>query len=128
EGHEACASAGAVAAMAAPALWYLARVRRAPWLRRAYEGTLMAAVALIVVAGHLGGTLTRGPDYLTEYMPPWLARIFALFPGESTPAPAFARIEDARIYEDLVRPVLAARCVSCHGANVQKGELRLDTP
>ena len=29
-------------------------------------------------------------------------------------------------FERDIRPILAARCVACHGANKQKGELRLD--
>jgi hypothetical protein len=31
------------------------------------------------------------------------------------------------VYDDLVAPLLAARCTSCHGAKKQKGKLRLDT-
>lgn len=31
------------------------------------------------------------------------------------------------VYDDLVAPLLAARCTRCHGAQKQKGKLRLDT-
>ena len=43
-------------------------------------------------------------------------------------APRFTYLEDAVIYPHLVAPVLAARCVSCHGPDKQKGDLRLDSP
>ena len=36
--------------------------------------------------------------------------------------------ESARFFENQVRPLLAARCFQCHGADRQRGDLRLDTP
>src|SRR5690606_724029 len=36
--------------------------------------------------------------------------------------------DEAVVYEHLVAPVLQARCVSCHGPDKQKGDLRLDSP
>jgi len=35
-------------------------------------------------------------------------------------------IEAARLYEDVVQPILEARCYDCHSSRKQKGELRLD--
>src|SRR6185437_6592294 len=35
--------------------------------------------------------------------------------------------EQVRFFETRVRPILAARCFRCHGADKQKGELRLDS-
>lgn len=35
--------------------------------------------------------------------------------------------EEGYDYQTDVRPILAARCVQCHGAKTQKGKLRLDT-
>ena len=32
-----------------------------------------------------------------------------------------------KFFEDKVRPVLATRCLSCHGSAKQKGGLRLDS-
>src|SRR5438093_8458185 len=42
-------------------------------------------------------------------------------------AEAPANAEDLKFFEAKVRPVLAARCVKCHGAAQQKGKLRLDS-
>ena len=33
-----------------------------------------------------------------------------------------------KFFESQVRPLLAEKCVGCHGAEKQEGELRLDTP
>jgi|GEM_PF-1600030 hypothetical protein len=38
------------------------------------------------------------------------------------------RAEEATIYEAVVKPILEARCVECHGEKKSKGKLRLDTP
>ena len=40
---------------------------------------------------------------------------------------AAARGDDAAFFEEKVRPVLAARCLSCHGETKQKAGLRLDS-
>jgi cytochrome c553 len=42
-------------------------------------------------------------------------------PGEAKPDRA-----DVEFFEKSIRPILVARCLSCHGAEKQKGELRLD--
>lgn len=39
-----------------------------------------------------------------------------------------AQAEDATIYDAVVKPILEARCVECHGEKKAKGKLRLDTP
>ena len=36
-------------------------------------------------------------------------------------------VEAIRVFEESIRPVLAGRCVSCHGADKQEGGLRLDS-
>ena len=41
-------------------------------------------------------------------------------------APASLRADEAPSFDAQIRPVLQQRCVECHGAKKQKGELRLD--
>lgn len=36
-------------------------------------------------------------------------------------------LKDAQLYKDVVAPVIASKCVSCHGADKQKGKLRMDS-
>jgi len=58
-------------------------------------------------------------------------RIFAMISLLTLPAVAIAdgTIDAAQLkfFESKVRPLLASKCVQCHGAEKQKGELRLDS-
>jgi hypothetical protein len=69
---------------------------------------------VIFITGHLGGTLTHGP----------------LLPAPEADNLDVAKIDltTAVFYDDAVKPVLEARCYSCHGETKQKGDLRLDSP
>lgn len=74
---------------------------------------------LILVTGHLGGTLTHGEGFLTKGMPG----------AVDTKQPVQNKITDAQeamVFADIVQPVFADKCGSCHSAVKQKGGLRLD--
>lgn len=96
--------------------WYLNKQKN-----KQLRWVLMLLVLLIVIAGHLGGSITHGADYLT-----------GAFGSNETGGPLkrepIANIQEAVVYTDLVQPVLAARCYGCHGPKKQKGKLRLDSP
>lgn len=79
---------------------------------------MMVLVTCITIAGHLGGSITHGADYLTV----------PLQSTVSTERKPIANIQEAVVYTDIIQPILAARCYSCHGAGKQKGKLRLDEP
>jgi uncharacterized membrane protein/mono/diheme cytochrome c family protein len=83
----------------------------------------MGAMALlIVITGHLGGSLTHGSDYLTKALGASKEKTTDL------PQKQITNIQEAVVYSDLIQPVLQSKCYSCHGANKQKGKLRLDEP
>lgn len=75
-------------------------------------------VVLITITGHLGGSLTHGSDYLKAALKQSGASKQAI--------PTIANIQEAFIYKDAIQPLLQSRCYSCHGAEKQKGKLRLD--
>ncbi len=80
--------------------------------------TSFSLLMLIVLTGHLGGSLTHGSDYLTS--------AFAA-EADSLPAPKpIANVQEAAAYHDVVKPVLQTKCYSCHSAKKQKGGLRMD--
>src|SRR4051812_5379493 len=54
-----------------------------------------------------------------------VARLTALLCLALLPVPSFAG--DAEFFESKVRPLLLAKCVSCHGPEKQRGKLRLDS-
>ncbi|MBX2923872.1 MAG: hypothetical protein KF746_16860 [Chitinophagaceae bacterium] len=86
---------------------------------------LMALLFLfLMIAGHNGGSMTHGDDYLTAEMPQWLT-------GENKDTTRFIRkpitdVNEAYIYADLVQNVLGDKCYSCHSAKKVKGGLRVD--
>ena len=78
----------------------------------------IALLILLSVAGHFGGSLTHGSDYL-----------LAPLRGETEAV----RIEvanppEALVYEELIVPIFSESCYPCHNAQKQKGKLRLDSP
>ena len=82
----------------------------------------VSLLALIMITGHLGGSLTHGSDYLTK-------PLVNIFSGDSNslltikPVP---NVQEAQVYTDVIKPILQTRCYSCHGAEKQKGGLRMD--
>ena len=75
---------------------------------------------LIIITGHLGGTLTHGEGFLTK----------GIF-GNTTDSTKSARkkianVQEAVVYTDIVEPIMMDKCGSCHSAKKQKGGLRID--
>ena len=96
--------------------------------RRAYVGLLIATLATLVPASHFGGSMTHGADYLTAYAPAWLQAMAGRPPHRlSVTVPAVRDVAAAHLYADVVRPILAQDCVSCHGPDRSSGRLRLDS-
>lgn len=86
--------------------------------RKSWLPVSAAMIVALSVAGHYGGNLTHGEDYLTAAWP---------FGGKKAPAAAaFKNIDDAKVYEQLVQPILETKCYSCHNEQKLKGGLRLD--
>jgi len=90
------------------------------------RGLLFATAGLTLAAGHLGGALTHGEDYLTEYAPAPVRRALGL-PVRSDFAPVLLPAGERLAFRDVVRPILADRCIACHNAAKAMGGLRLDT-
>jgi uncharacterized membrane protein/mono/diheme cytochrome c family protein len=80
---------------------------------------MMVMGLLIVITGHLGGTLTHGEGYLTKG--------FSENTKQVTTKPV-ADVQQAVVYTDIIQPILQSKCYGCHGAAKQKGKLRLDEP
>jgi uncharacterized membrane protein len=77
---------------------------------------------LIFITGHLGGSLTHGSDYITKP----LSDIFSRDTLANTVIKPLPNVQEALVYNDVVKPILQTKCYSCHGVNKQKGKLRLD--
>jgi uncharacterized membrane protein len=82
--------------------------------------TSISLFVLIVLTGHFGGSLTHGPDYLTAAFNSDADSAFVQKP--------IANVQEALVYEDVIKPILQNRCYTCHSSKKQKGGLRVDDP
>ena len=102
--------------------WSLyAKEKKPQWVinKKIIAGVLFV---LIMITGHLGGSLTHGSDYLTQ-------PLSDAFKNDSTSNLAIKPVPDVQeafVYNDVIKPILQTKCYSCHGANKQKGKLRMD--
>jgi uncharacterized membrane protein len=81
---------------------------------------MLLLALLIIITGHLGGSLTHGSGYLTNAFSDNGSA------NEATKAKPIANVPEAIVYADVIKPLLQSKCYSCHGENKQKGKLRLD--
>jgi uncharacterized membrane protein/mono/diheme cytochrome c family protein len=82
---------------------------------------MVLLAVLIIITGHLGGSLTHGAGYLTQ--------AFSNSPSNSNSKTALiANVQEALVYNDIIQPIFQSKCYSCHGTTKQKGKLRLDEP
>ena len=116
----------AVAAVISLILLRQARAGK-PAMDKAYVGVFSVTVLALMGAGHYGGSLTHGSDYLTQYMPNPLRKIAGLPPKQSKEITKITNLPAAVVYTDIVHPILESRCVSCHNDDKKKGELMMHT-
>ncbi len=90
------------------------------WERPLHFGVAASTVVLVTLAGHLGGVLTHGEEFLNWPTAAGDAPLTAVSPLKNP--------QEAIVYRDLVVPILEKKCYSCHGSKKQKGKLRLDSP
>jgi uncharacterized membrane protein len=99
---------------------------------QAYLRALFATALFLVLsaAGHYGGTLTHGEDYLDEALLAALNREpeegDSTIVGSTKERKPIENINEAVLYSDLIEPLLEQKCMKCHNAKKQKGKLRLD--
>ena len=100
-----------------------------PFAQLMYLPALGLALLLLLSAGHLGGNLTHGSDYLTQYTPGPL-RTLAGLPAkqQELKVEPITDVNQAMVYQQIINPILHSRCIQCHNADKSKAGLRLDTP
>ena len=79
-------------------------------------------LVLIAVTGHLGGSITHGPDYITKPF----KNIFIKDTTANMTIKPLANVQESLVYNDVVKPILQTKCQGCHNANKKKGGLRMD--
>jgi uncharacterized membrane protein len=98
-----------------------------------YVPVLLLGLAMVVLAGHHGGSLTHGQGYLSQYTPEPMRAWLGMAPQSQKTNEAvtseikpLADYNQAQVYQDVVAPILKNRCVQCHNASKSKGDLRMD--
>ena len=76
-------------------------------------------VLFVMITGHLGGSITHGSDFLTKALSSSDAG------GDNK---SISNVQEAVVYSVVIKPMLEAKCIACHGPNKQNGKLRLDEP
>ncbi len=82
--------------------------------RRLYLPCFLLALSFLTLAGHFGGSLTHGEDFLTA-------------PLSNNSEQIIEDIDSMDIYAALIRPLLENKCYNCHNAGKQKGGLNMKT-
>ena len=88
--------------------------------KKVYLGISFLIFGLVFVTGHLGGSITHGPDFLTKS--------FNESFDSAVKRKSIPDVQEATAYNDVIQPLLQSKCYSCHGKSRQKGGLRLDLP
>ena len=92
-----------------------------------YKPLLLVGVILLMVAGHHGGSLTHGEDYISQETPEPFRAMLGIAPKtEKIDSKPITDINKAMVYQDVVQPILKQNCFQCHNATKSKGNLRMD--
>ena len=94
------------------------------WVQKAYPATLVLTFLFLSMAGHYGGNLTHGSDYLLEYAPDPVRQMAGLKPARER----VTELDSALVYEDVIHHMFEAKCNVCHNKDKQKGRLLLVDP
>ena len=89
-----------------------------------YAIALATGVGLVAWTGYRGGQLSLGEEHLTEHMPVGLRHVLGVPDGSLT---SLSNPGPKTFYGARVQPIFAARCVTCHGPDKHKANLRLDS-
>ena len=90
--------------------WYdhLQSIRFAP------AAMALGCLALLTFTGHEGAGITHGQNFL-------------LAPVRPSSSAKTVALEDAVVFNDMVRPILQNKCMGCHNSSKAKGQLIMET-
>ncbi len=111
-----CLSIGVIACFLTRPSWLTGQIRGV------YPALLTGILLLLAWTAHQGGSLTYGPNYLTEYLPAPLKRLASVHAVQAKTSAASDSVYAMHIY-----PILDANCIACHGDAKVKGGLRVNS-
>lgn len=78
---------------------------------KVYFPVFISTMILMGFAGHNGGSLTHGSDFLLEPF------------QEKEVKPVIVDLGQAHVYQDFIKPIFNEKCNSCHNESKKKGDL-----
>jgi len=112
-------------------LAFVEGIEKSPAAKTGFRIIMGGNIAVLAIAGHLGGNLTYGSEYLVANAPSFVKEML----GEKSdkpaqPVAAAEKTEEGgessmslgeRLFVDHVKPAFEAKCHRCHGTEKQKG-------
>lgn len=98
-------------------VYILYRNKKSDLGKKLYLPTFGGLMLLMGAAGHQGGSLTHGSDFLIE----------PLTSSKKSERKEIADINEADVFNDVIQPILEERCVSCHSHSKTKGALLMES-
>lgn len=98
-----------------------------------YGITLLASALCVAAAGHYGGAMVHGADYLADHAPGPVKKIILAGLSDGDEESPIAdelvevEVEERNVYSEYIHPILEKSCNECHNENKIKGKLRMDT-
>lgn len=107
----------------------------------AFKFFSVLTVAVMMLAAHDGASLTHGKEYVFKYAPDFVRTMTGREPKKEkkTRKPKPEEVKPTEIskadtpkepalisYKNVIEPIFADQCYSCHGEEKQKGDLRMD--
>lgn len=110
--HQWCAIAMSAISVLA---WYQHRRHQSDVsAAKLYLPAMCSIGLLMMITGHLGGSMTHGADFLTA--------------GKTSADPiSIIDIDQAHAFTDIIQPILNRKCNSCHNPSKAKGDLIMTT-
>jgi uncharacterized membrane protein len=99
------------------------------WLGRpqTYRLSLLATLAVLIIASHFGASITHGRGFLTQYAPAPLRSLLQRKAEAPVTHSTNPELLQQRVFAEAVQPILLQRCSACHGPEKQKADLRVDS-
>ncbi len=91
------------------------------WAKKVYPVMLALVVVLLSIAGHYGGNLTHGSNYLFEHAPASIRAMAGIKPVRER----VTVLDSALVYEDVIHVIFEKKCNVCHNNDKAKGDLLL---
>lgn len=94
-----------------------------------YYPLLLVMLFVLFITGHHGGNLTHGESYLTENTPQPFRGWFGIPDKQvasTSETPKIADINNAIVFNDIIKPIIKNKCENCHNPSKMKGDLRMD--